>query len=117
MHCASSCEYFVIPSLTLTSAYGYDAIRAYNTYQTSDFLDLAVASWAFGRNYTLSDEQVSSGRTPVKSFDLTARCGSGTHNNILTEFLTDCGHSINGWWDVLGTFNQHSIYVILVSLC
>ncbi|KAF8906693.1 hypothetical protein CPB85DRAFT_1528141 [Mucidula mucida] len=59
-------------------AYGYDAIRAYNTYQTSDFLDLAVASWAFGRNYTLSDEQVSSGRTPVKSFDLTARCGSAS---------------------------------------
>ncbi|KAF9043820.1 hypothetical protein BDZ89DRAFT_1197260 [Hymenopellis radicata] len=59
-------------------AYGYDAIRAYNTYQTSDFLDLAVASWAFGRNYTLSDEQASSGRTPVKSFDLTTRCGSAS---------------------------------------
>ena len=60
------------------SAIGYRAFDAYNTYKDSDLMNLAVKAWALGRNYTLSDEDMASGRTPVKSFAIRTTCGNGT---------------------------------------
>ncbi|KAG7443182.1 uncharacterized protein BT62DRAFT_1009785 [Guyanagaster necrorhizus] len=55
-------------------AYGYAAARAYEIYQDETFLNYAVTSWTSARAYTLSDADVSSGNTSVKSFSVQSTC-------------------------------------------
>ncbi|KAJ7275842.1 hypothetical protein C8J57DRAFT_1590036 [Mycena rebaudengoi] len=54
--------------------YGRASVKAFSAYKNQTFLDFAVASWWSGRNYTLSQADVSSGKTPVKSFPLSQVC-------------------------------------------
>ncbi|KAK0445655.1 uncharacterized protein EV420DRAFT_1717411 [Desarmillaria tabescens] len=58
--------------------YGYAAARAYAIYQDQDFLDLAVISWTSARRFTLSQEQIASGTTYVKEFNLSTSCQGAT---------------------------------------
>ncbi|KAK0443433.1 uncharacterized protein EV420DRAFT_1237537, partial [Desarmillaria tabescens] len=57
-----------------TTNYGYAAARAYDIYQDQDFLDLALTSWTSARRYTLSQEQIASGTTDVKQFNVSISC-------------------------------------------
>ncbi|KAJ7277179.1 hypothetical protein C8J57DRAFT_1308709 [Mycena rebaudengoi] len=55
-------------------SYGRAAAKAYSAYGTQNFLDYAIKSWWFGRKYTLSQDNISSGKTDVKDFPLTKLC-------------------------------------------
>ncbi|KAJ7277176.1 hypothetical protein C8J57DRAFT_1308700 [Mycena rebaudengoi] len=55
-------------------SYGRAAAKAYSAYGTQNFLDYAIKSWWFGRQYTLSQDNISSGKTDVKDFQLTKLC-------------------------------------------
>ncbi|KAJ7238629.1 hypothetical protein C8J57DRAFT_1373493, partial [Mycena rebaudengoi] len=59
-------------------AYGHASIKAYAAYKTKTFLDFAVQSWTFNRQYTLSQSDISSGRTSVKAFLLSTVCDQAT---------------------------------------
>ncbi|KAJ7241813.1 hypothetical protein C8J57DRAFT_1526613 [Mycena rebaudengoi] len=50
---------------------GRAAARAYSAYDTQIFLDYAIQSWWFGRRYTLTQDNVDSGKTSVKDYPLT----------------------------------------------
>ncbi|KAK0229428.1 hypothetical protein EDD85DRAFT_957170 [Armillaria nabsnona] len=58
--------------------YGYAAARAYTAYQDAYFLDMAVISWTYARQYTISDQQAASGTMGVKQFDLSLSCQDAT---------------------------------------
>ncbi|KAJ7231518.1 hypothetical protein C8J57DRAFT_1384819, partial [Mycena rebaudengoi] len=59
-------------------AYGHASIKAYAAYKTRTFLDSAVQSWTYNRQYTLSQSDISSGRTSVKAFPLSTVCDQAT---------------------------------------
>ncbi|KAJ7438812.1 hypothetical protein B0H11DRAFT_2254320 [Mycena galericulata] len=56
------------------AAYGHAAVRAYAAYKDPVFLDYAIQSWWFGRFYTLSSQEVSSGSSGAKSFPIEGNC-------------------------------------------
>ncbi|KAK0504473.1 hypothetical protein EDD18DRAFT_1133938 [Armillaria luteobubalina] len=58
--------------------YGYAAVRAYAAYQDQDFLDRAVTSWTFARQYTISQEQAALGTMDVKRFNIPSSCNGAT---------------------------------------
>ncbi|KAE9407178.1 hypothetical protein BT96DRAFT_149391 [Gymnopus androsaceus JB14] len=49
-------------------------MRAYQVYQDSTMLDIAVQAWDYGRNLTISAADVEAGSIPVKSFSITKTC-------------------------------------------
>ncbi|KAJ7249634.1 hypothetical protein C8J57DRAFT_1723828, partial [Mycena rebaudengoi] len=59
-------------------AYGHASIKAYAAYKTKEFLDFAIQSWTYNRQYTLSQSDISSGQTPVKAFPLSKVCAEAT---------------------------------------
>ncbi|KAJ7238627.1 hypothetical protein C8J57DRAFT_1373483 [Mycena rebaudengoi] len=59
-------------------AYGHASIKAYAAYKTKTFLDFAVQSWTYNRQYTLSQSDISSGKTSVKAFPLSTICDQAT---------------------------------------
>ncbi|KAJ7290658.1 hypothetical protein C8J57DRAFT_1705921 [Mycena rebaudengoi] len=59
-------------------AYGHASIKAYAAYKTKTFLDFAVQSWKYSRQYTLSQSDISSGQTHVKAFPLSKVCDEAT---------------------------------------
>ncbi|KAJ7238622.1 hypothetical protein C8J57DRAFT_1478583 [Mycena rebaudengoi] len=59
-------------------AYGHASIKAYAAYKTKTFLDFAVQSWTYNRQYTLSQSDISSGKTSVKAFPLSTVCDQAT---------------------------------------
>ncbi|KAJ7211434.1 hypothetical protein C8J57DRAFT_1733343 [Mycena rebaudengoi] len=59
-------------------AYGHASIKAYAAYKTKTFLDFAVQSWTYNRQYTLSQSDISSGKTSVKAFPLSTICEQAT---------------------------------------
>jgi hypothetical protein len=59
----------------LGRAYGRAAAKAYAAYGTKKFLDYAVQSWWFGRAYTISSGDVSSGMIQSKTFPISKVCG------------------------------------------
>ncbi|KAJ7479387.1 hypothetical protein B0H11DRAFT_2423567 [Mycena galericulata] len=92
-------------------AYGHAAARAYEAYKDPVFLDYAVQSWWFGRSYTLSSQEVSSGSSGVKSFPIEGICGGtpmtgGTFWVTLTDQPT-----LNG----LGTGNFLTVSALLAE--
>ncbi|KAK0187579.1 hypothetical protein F5146DRAFT_1141005 [Armillaria mellea] len=58
--------------------HGYAVIRAYAAYQDQDFLDRAVTSWTFARQYTISKEQAASGTIDIKQFNIASSCNGAT---------------------------------------
>ncbi|KAJ7241814.1 hypothetical protein C8J57DRAFT_1558584 [Mycena rebaudengoi] len=58
--------------------YGRAAARAYSAYGTQIFLDYTIQSWGFGRRYTLTQDNVNSGKTNVKNYPLTKVCDGVT---------------------------------------
>ncbi|KAJ7843013.1 hypothetical protein B0H13DRAFT_2364952 [Mycena leptocephala] len=66
---------FLIFSLNYALAYGRAAAKAYAAYGTKIFLDYAVQSWWFGRAYTISSGDVSSGTIQSKTFPISKVCG------------------------------------------
>ncbi|KAF5361285.1 hypothetical protein D9758_010263 [Tetrapyrgos nigripes] len=58
---------FILVSLPHALIYGYAAIQAFRAYKDNIFLTYAESSWAFGWNYTISQEQADSRHTPVKN--------------------------------------------------
>ncbi|KAJ7276770.1 hypothetical protein C8J57DRAFT_1714017 [Mycena rebaudengoi] len=54
--------------------YGRTAARAYSAYRTQIFLDYAIQAWWFGRRFTLTLENVNSGKTNVKNSPITKMC-------------------------------------------
>ncbi|KAJ7479364.1 hypothetical protein B0H11DRAFT_1620857, partial [Mycena galericulata] len=71
-------------------AYGHAAARAYAAYKDPVFLDYAIQSWWFGRFYTLSSQEVSSGSSGAKSFPIEGNCQGttmtgGTFWNTITD--------------------------------
>ncbi|KAJ7201221.1 hypothetical protein C8J57DRAFT_1660506 [Mycena rebaudengoi] len=59
-------------------SYGRAAVRAYSVYHKQVFLDYAIQSWSFGRRHTLSQENISAGKTDVKPFPLAKACQGAT---------------------------------------
>ncbi|KAJ7282665.1 hypothetical protein C8J57DRAFT_1710755 [Mycena rebaudengoi] len=59
-------------------AYGHASIKAYAAYKTKTFLDFAVQSWTYNRQYTLSQSDISSGQTSFKAFPLSTVCEQAT---------------------------------------
>ncbi|KAJ7231514.1 hypothetical protein C8J57DRAFT_1384809 [Mycena rebaudengoi] len=59
-------------------AYGHASIKAYAAYKTKTFLDFAVQSWTYNRQYTLSQSDISSGQTSYKAFPLSTVCDQAT---------------------------------------
>ncbi|KAJ7573694.1 hypothetical protein C8J56DRAFT_1173436 [Mycena floridula] len=58
--------------------YGYAATRAYVAYKDIDFLTWAQESWEFGRYFTLSAADLTSGKSGSKSFNLQTQCSGIT---------------------------------------
>ncbi|KAJ7276843.1 hypothetical protein C8J57DRAFT_1714067 [Mycena rebaudengoi] len=58
--------------------YGRAAARAYSAYRTQIFLDYAIQAWWFGRSFTLTLENVNSGKTNVKNSPITKMCDGGS---------------------------------------
>ncbi|KAJ7251934.1 hypothetical protein C8J57DRAFT_1077708 [Mycena rebaudengoi] len=56
-------------------SYGRASVKAYSAYRKQIFLDFVISNWLFGRRYTLSQQDVSSRSTPIKSFPLSTVCG------------------------------------------
>jgi hypothetical protein len=70
----------LLPELSMNqilSSYGRASVKAYTAYKDQRFLDFALSSWFFGRRYTLSQQEVSAGKSPVKSFPLSDVCNGG----------------------------------------
>ncbi|KAK7051196.1 hypothetical protein VNI00_004696 [Paramarasmius palmivorus] len=59
-------------------SYGYSALLAYNTYQDTVFLEYAEESWRLGRAYTLSSNDISTGKNANKDFTISESCRSQT---------------------------------------
>jgi hypothetical protein len=55
-------------------SYGRAAARAYVAYKNPIFLEYAIQSWWFGRSYTLSQDDVASGKIATKSFTVQPTC-------------------------------------------
>ncbi|KAJ7117083.1 hypothetical protein C8R44DRAFT_627232, partial [Mycena epipterygia] len=55
-------------------SYGYAAARAYAAYKNPTFLQYAIQSWWFGRSYTLSQDDISSGKNAGKNFSVSKIC-------------------------------------------
>jgi len=53
---------------------GVDAVRAYQAYQDSATLDLAVQAWEYGRTLTISKANIAAGSIPTKTFNITKTC-------------------------------------------
>ncbi|KAE9404149.1 hypothetical protein BT96DRAFT_989639 [Gymnopus androsaceus JB14] len=51
-----------------------DAVRAYQAYQDSATLDLAVQAWEYGRTLTISKANIAAGSIPAKTFNITKTC-------------------------------------------
>ncbi|KAJ7238219.1 hypothetical protein C8J57DRAFT_1478711 [Mycena rebaudengoi] len=75
-----------------TTSYGRASVKAYSAYRKQIFLDFAISNWHFGRRYTLSQQDVSSGSTPIKSFPLSTACGGLTMAGG-TFYVTDANQS------------------------
>ncbi|EEB89838.1 hypothetical protein MPER_12025 [Moniliophthora perniciosa FA553] len=58
------------PNFAEELGYGYAAARAYSIYKDTEFAQYAQTVWDSGRRYTLSKEDVSSGRSPVRNASL-----------------------------------------------
>ncbi|KAJ7234555.1 hypothetical protein C8J57DRAFT_1729030 [Mycena rebaudengoi] len=56
--------------------YGRAAAKAYSAYGTQIFLDYAIQAWWFGRRYTLTLDNVNSGKTNVKNYPIIKTCDS-----------------------------------------
>ncbi|KAJ7145588.1 hypothetical protein C8R44DRAFT_755550 [Mycena epipterygia] len=54
--------------------FGHAAAIAYMTYNDSQFLTYAKQSWSAGRLYTISQDDLASGKIPGKDFPLTTTC-------------------------------------------
>ncbi|KAJ7277196.1 hypothetical protein C8J57DRAFT_1465868 [Mycena rebaudengoi] len=89
-------KYFPLAEGTRTNfsddlSYGRAAARAYSVYHTQAFLDYAIQSWSFGRRNTLSQENISAGKTDMKQFPLAKVCHgltmAGGTFYVGTEFL------------------------------
>ncbi|KAJ7241810.1 hypothetical protein C8J57DRAFT_1477652 [Mycena rebaudengoi] len=61
-----------------TLYYGRAAARAYSAYGTQIFLDYAVQAWWYGRRYTLTLDNVNSGKTNIKNYPITKSCDGVT---------------------------------------
>ncbi|KAJ7277199.1 hypothetical protein C8J57DRAFT_1713655 [Mycena rebaudengoi] len=58
--------------------YGRAAAKAYSAYGTQIFLDYAIQAWWSGREYTLTPDNVNSGKTNVKNYPITKTCDGVT---------------------------------------
>ncbi|KAF9072017.1 hypothetical protein BDP27DRAFT_1321298 [Rhodocollybia butyracea] len=56
---------------------GVDAMRAYQVYQDSAMLNLAIQVWEYSRSYTISSANVASGTIPTKSVNVGKTCSGG----------------------------------------
>ncbi|KAJ7277188.1 hypothetical protein C8J57DRAFT_1222933 [Mycena rebaudengoi] len=72
--------------------YGRAAARAYSAYGTQIFLDYAIQSWWFGRRFTLTQDNIDSGKTNVKNYTLTKICDGVTMAG--GTFYVGCGRVI-----------------------
>ncbi|KAJ7277259.1 hypothetical protein C8J57DRAFT_1504084 [Mycena rebaudengoi] len=58
--------------------YGRAAAKAYSAYGTQIFLEYAIQAWWYGRKYTLTPDNVNSGKTNVKNYPITKICDGVT---------------------------------------
>ncbi|KAK7034779.1 hypothetical protein VNI00_012186 [Paramarasmius palmivorus] len=58
------------------SAHVIAAIRTYEAYEDGIFLEHAIKAWNWGRQFTLSDEDVGAGVIQTKNFTLQKTCDS-----------------------------------------
>ncbi|KAJ7251007.1 hypothetical protein C8J57DRAFT_1723312 [Mycena rebaudengoi] len=81
--------------------YGRAATKAYSAYGTQIFLDYAIQAWWFGRRYTLTLDNVNSGKTNVKNYPIIKTCdgvtmaGGTFHSNDTTEPGVDASPTAN----------------------
>ncbi|KAJ7488249.1 hypothetical protein FB451DRAFT_1391195 [Mycena latifolia] len=66
-----------------TKEFGHAAAKAFVAYKNPTFLQYAIESWWTGRVRTLSDEDVSSGKTAVKDFSIAKTCPSVNGNTTM----------------------------------
>ncbi|KAK7034773.1 hypothetical protein VNI00_012180 [Paramarasmius palmivorus] len=52
--------------------------RAYQAYKEESFLNYAIQAWNWGRQFTVSDESITAGAIPIKSFALQRTCGDAS---------------------------------------
>ncbi|KIY66233.1 hypothetical protein CYLTODRAFT_491653 [Cylindrobasidium torrendii FP15055 ss-10] len=57
---------------------GLQAIRVYNAYSNADALDFAKQAWDWGRTYTITADDASSGSISTKNFTLESQCDGVT---------------------------------------
>ncbi|KAJ7292485.1 hypothetical protein C8J57DRAFT_1703443 [Mycena rebaudengoi] len=81
------------PGFSNPRAYGLASIKAYAAYKTEAFLDFAVQSWTYNRQYTLSQGDIDSGKTPVKPFPLSTVCDQATMVGGTFSSTTDQNNS------------------------
>ncbi|KAJ7859919.1 hypothetical protein B0H13DRAFT_1901225 [Mycena leptocephala] len=65
-------------NFSTSPSYGRAAARAYVAYKNPIFLEYAIQSWWFGRSYTLSQDDVASGKIATKSFTVQPTCQNKT---------------------------------------
>ncbi|KAJ7228050.1 hypothetical protein C8J57DRAFT_1730664 [Mycena rebaudengoi] len=64
-------------------AYGHASIKAYAAYKSPTFLDFAVQSWTYNRQYTLSQSDISSGKISVRDFPISTICAAWTSSKLV----------------------------------
>ncbi|KAJ7468986.1 hypothetical protein FB451DRAFT_1255438 [Mycena latifolia] len=69
-------------------SYGYAAARAYAAYKNPTFLQYAIESWWFGRAWTLSQDDVSSGTFAEKEFPIENVCQESELSNYSLRNLS-----------------------------
>uniref|UniRef100_A0A0W0F728 Glycoside hydrolase family 76 protein n=1 Tax=Moniliophthora roreri TaxID=221103 RepID=A0A0W0F728_MONRR len=79
-------------------AFGNAATRAYEAYKDDLFLEYAVKAWNWGRQFTISEENIEAGVIPVKKFELQRTCGNEASMAGGTfEFSTKDGTQLDSW--------------------
>jgi hypothetical protein len=67
------------PKLTASpsSSYGLFAVHGQLAYGSGIFLPIATEAWEWSRNFTISDNEASSGYSSKKNFTLMSTCNGG----------------------------------------
>ncbi|KAJ7201459.1 hypothetical protein C8J57DRAFT_1625704 [Mycena rebaudengoi] len=99
------------PGFSSPRAYGLASIKAYAAYKTEAFLDFAVQSWTYNRQYTLSQGDIDSGKIPVKPFPLSTVCDQATMVRGTFSTTTDQNNS-----NIIGLKLTTGSFLILSAL-
>ncbi|KAL0567891.1 hypothetical protein V5O48_014097 [Marasmius crinis-equi] len=72
---------FYLPALQTLNrdphVYGYAALRAYQAYGDESYLKIAEDIWDTGMTFTLTESDISAGKSPVKDAQLPSVCSNG----------------------------------------